>query len=241
MARMRTRSPESIDDTRRLYRGEFKPRVGADLRRRVRDAVDLLRLLRRFARHMPRRVDQEGWDEAIADLLLRCAAVDPCMRYVGPSAVEPLRDEDGRLEKRFMGGVTVVHPSMLDDERQRGHGVAIAGIRRCLSTLRGPRMLTEGVRRELLHLATSLESTLVDQRTPLSSLGAATWDLLLELPEDRPLTSEAIVHRLEKRGVLCESSQLRHELRGSLRSRGVRNQPRLGYFIPDEYRLLGAG
>ncbi len=240
MARVRTRAPESTNDSRRLFEGSGTALERVQARRRIEEPIDLLRLVRWFALHGSRRMESQHWEVTKDDLLLRCAALDPRFRYVPPpSESGRVLDAKGKVGWRFGGGVQVMHLTSIEDEQQRRRGAAVARLWAILEGLKSPLDLTEAVRKDLLAAAAAFEASLVDRRLPLSPLGGAVWDLLVEQPEDRPLTGDAICRRLEARGVLCESTHLRHELSGPLRLKGVWNQPRLGYFIPSEFRNGG--
>lgn len=241
MARVRKRSSESVEDSKLLRTRGGRPKPRARAHRRLADPVDFLRRVRYVARHANSTWDQAAWEDEKTDLLFRCAAIDPCLQAMPPAeaaASDPDHDPEATT---VVAAVSHLPVTAIEDPQQRQLAFAVAGIRRMLERTKGPAQLTESERRDLCLLANGVQRAISEHTKPLSTLGRATWDLLLTQRQDRPLTSAQIVAMLARANVLCEASHLRRELAGPLAERGVRNERGLGYFVPDELRPTELG
>lgn len=119
MARARKRTSESVEDSKLLRERRGRPRSRGRAHRRLADPVDFLRRVRYFAQYVNGTWDQTAWEDEKTDLLLRCAAIDPCLESMSPAeatAGESRRDQDTAT---VVAGVSHLPVTAIEDLRAR--------------------------------------------------------------------------------------------------------------------------
>ena len=76
------------------------------------------------------------------------------------------------------------------------------------------------------------------EREPLSSNARKVYEILIVLPEHEALTGPQILDRLESLGLIIDQSTLTKNILPELRQYGLKNKPRVGYYIPLSCRQI---
>ena len=66
---------------------------------------------------------------------------------------------------------------------------------------------------------------------PLSDNAAAVLDILKKLPADRALTGPKIIEKLADESIFIDQSTLTKSIIPALKAHGVKNKPRIGYYL----------
>lgn len=200
----------------------------------LRDRLELVRRLRRFANQCGRELSADAMRELRWDVELRVAAIDPS--WVRVTAGE-LRASG---HDREATGVRQLIPSELSVEDRR-LATMMGEIRRLLARGETWTGFTADLGERIRRVADDLCGDLASPALPLTPQERRIWELLLMQPEDRPLTCRVIVARLRAAARPLSEENARRSLATTLKAKGVRNRRGAGYFIPREFRPLPAG
>jgi len=185
-----------------------------------------------------RDIDTAEWDLVVKDVHLRCAEVDPLFEAMSQEELVAMRrkvDPDAAADVESSGMKRNAIEDYAPDKQLLASrvGEIRAVVHRIGYTMAG---LTQERAEHLERLAAALHADMADPALPLSGQEQRIWDLLLQQPEDKPLTNDKIVARLSAKGGAVSTGNTQRALLGPLRDKGVRNRKRVGYFIPVEFR-----
>ena len=206
--------------------------------RELGDPLGLLRAVRYMASLVKRDIDTAEWDLVVKDVHLRCAEVDPLFEAMSQEELVAMRrkvDPDAAADVESSGMKRNAIEDYAPDKQLLASrvGEIRAVVHRIGYTMAG---LTQERAEHLERLAAALHADMADPALPLSGQEQRIWDLLLQQPEDKPLTNDKIVARLRAKGRAVSTGNTQRALLGPLRAKGVRNRKRVGYFIPVEFR-----
>ena len=233
MARVRRR----VSETASKRRSPTKERQQKAAMRELVGPMGLLRAVRRFASLQGREVDVSEWSLVRNDVLLRCAAIDPSLQAMSDEEVADQLDrpdQDSQDRESAQGVKQVAMSSLSEDDQLMASRVG--EIRAATHRLSSSSLLSPDAADHLRRLADELQSLIADPSLPLSPQEQRIWDVLLARPEDKPLTHDKIVARLSSMGGAVSIGNTQRALAGVLRSKGVMNRKRAGYYIPVEFR-----
>ena len=229
-----------MTDTRRLSSGDAgKPRKPSPDReakafmREVEDPVGLLRDLRRLATMVGRAVDPVELKELCRDLRIRSHGIDPSFVAMTEEEIAELNG-DSPVGENARGVKQLAMESLGVDDRLVAS--RMGEIRNAISRISQACEVTAEWAEKLVRIADHYQEMLADSSVALAPQEQRIWDLLLDQPEDRPLSSTQIVARLRSSGGPVSEENARKSLSNTLREKGVRNRRGAGYYIPSEFR-----
>jgi hypothetical protein len=203
--------------------------------REVEDPVGLLRGLRRLATMVGRAVDPVELKELCRDLLIRSHAIDPSWATMTEEEIAELNG-DSPVGENARGVKQLAMESLGADDRLVAS--RMGEIRNAIFRISQACEVTPEWAEKLVRIGDHYQEMLADSSVALAPQEQRIWDLLLDQPEDRPLSSTKIVARLRSSGGPVSEENARKSLLNTLREKGVRNRRGAGYYIPSEFRSL---
>lgn len=204
-------------------------REAARWERDRRDPLELIRSLRRLAGLAGRDPNEAEYQARREDVVVRAAAQDPAWDELGDADRAMFDTSD------TAAGMRRVVPGEMSD-RELAFASLLDEIRRLVHRAPTAPTLTEGLGDRLRATADELLAWLGDPAIPLTPQEQRIWDLLLKMPEDRPLSCRSIVMRLQTMSKPLSEENARKSLSTTLKAKGVQNRRGAGYFIPREFR-----
>ena len=206
--------------------------------RELGDPLGLLRAVRYMASLVKRDIDTAEWDLVVKDVHLRCAEVDPLFEAMSQEELVAMRRKVNPKAPADVESSGMKRNAIEDyapDKQLLASrvGEIRAVVHRIGYTMAG---LTQERAEHLERLAAALHADMADPALPLSGQEQRIWDLLLQQPEDKPLTCREVTARLRTQSGALSEENARRSLATTLHAKGVRNRKGAGYFIPVEFR-----
>lgn len=218
-------------------------RLVAAAARELRDPLELVRAVRELVALRGRPFEPEEWRGLVQRILVGVAAIDPTLQEMTEAELLEAARRGPRVPEADRGATSgikhVAHGSL--DSRGMLLAARVGEIRTLVTSVAQCGGLAQEGATRLSIAADGLLQWMANPDEPLSQQEQLVWEFLLEQTPGAAVTSARIFEALAGRGHVLSEVVLRRWLSGTLRTRGVRNRPQVGYFIPLECRPSSQG